>query len=235
VDRLLRHIDGYGPGVLDRTLVIYTSDNGFLWGEHGRTEKFAPYLPSVRVPLMMRWPGHIAGGVDRRLASTVDIMPTILQAAGVPPDREAAPLDGRSLLTSAVGANRVVYSEYWEDRINSWIPTWAASFDGRLHYIEYYDASNRITFTELYDVASDPTEDVNLAHRDAMAPTIWVLHRRLVAFRRCAGATCQPHPRPSPPAITPSPPLTPSSPFTPSLPFTSSPGGTPPSSAPPSG
>jgi arylsulfatase A-like enzyme len=206
VDRLLRRIDGYGPGVLDRTLVIYTSDNGFLWGEHGRTEKFAPYLPSVRVPMLIRWPGRIAAGVDHRLASTVDIMPTVLQAAGVRPDREAHPLDGRSLLAPATGAARVVYSEYWLDRVNSWIPTWAASFDGRLHYVEYYDASNRLTFTELYDVVRDPTEDLNLAHRDDMAATVAVLHRRLVAFRHCAGPTCRPRPRhPSPSPSAPSP------------------------------
>jgi arylsulfatase A-like enzyme len=193
VDGLLRHIDSYGPGVLDRTLVIYTSDNGFLWGEHGRTEKFAPYLPSVRVPMLMRWPsGQLEAGVDRRFASTVDIMPTILQAAGVARDAEAPPLDGRSLLASAAGADRVVYSEYWYDRINSWIPTWAASFDGRLHYVEYYGTNNKLSFTELYDVARDPTEDLNLAHRDDMASTIATLHRRLVAFRTCGGAACWP-------------------------------------------
>jgi len=165
----------------------------------------------------MRWPGHVEAGVDRRLASTVDIMPTILEAAGVRPDREVAALDGRSLLAPADGADRVVHSEYWEDRINSWIPTWAASFDGRVHYIEYYDAAGMLTFTELYDVAHDPTEDLNLARRDDMAPTVATLHQRLAAFRTCAGATCHQQALPSGPASTPSP------------------GGTPPSAAPPSG
>ena len=51
-------------GVLDNTLVIFSSDNGYMWGEHGRWEKFVPYEPSIRVPLLVRWPGHFAAGTD---------------------------------------------------------------------------------------------------------------------------------------------------------------------------
>jgi arylsulfatase A-like enzyme len=219
VDGLLRRINGYGPGVLDRTLVIFTSDNGYLWGEHGRTEKFAPYLPSVRVPLLMRWPaGHVTAGVDRRLASTVDIMPTVLEAAGIPVDADAPPLDGRSLLRPVAADHDVVYSEYWEDRINSWIPTWAASYDGRLHYVEYFDVNEQLTFRELYDVARDPTEDVNLALRDDMRTTVALLHRRLVAFRNCKGTTCHPGAHSPGPHTSGSAPPSPSAHPTPGLP-----------------
>ena len=86
-------------GVLDDTLVILSSDNGFSWGEHGRMSKFVPYEPSMRVPLLVRWPGHIAAGTDAtRLVSYVDILPTILQAANVTLPAGAPPLDGESLL-----------------------------------------------------------------------------------------------------------------------------------------
>jgi len=53
-------------GVLDNTLVILSSDNGYMWGEHSRTEKFVVYDPSVRVPLFVRWPGHISATTGKR-------------------------------------------------------------------------------------------------------------------------------------------------------------------------
>ena len=71
-------------GVLDNTLVILSSDNGYMWGEHGRWEKFVPYEPSIRVPLWMRWPGHLAAGTDStRMVSYLDLLPTMLEAAGI--------------------------------------------------------------------------------------------------------------------------------------------------------
>ena len=61
-------------GVLANTLVIFSSDNGYNWGEHGRTEKFVAYEPSLRVPLWMRWPGHFAAATDTsRIVSYIDI------------------------------------------------------------------------------------------------------------------------------------------------------------------
>ena len=83
------------------TLAFFLSDNGFLWGEHGARSKGYPYGPGVQVPLLLRWPGHIRkGSVDRRLTATVDVTPTILDAADVDPD-PAVPLDGRPLLDRA--------------------------------------------------------------------------------------------------------------------------------------
>jgi Sulfatase len=55
VDRLMRHLQATGE--LANTLVIFTSDNGFLQGEHRTTEKFLPYRKAVEVPFLIRWPG----------------------------------------------------------------------------------------------------------------------------------------------------------------------------------
>ena len=85
-------------GVLNNTLVILSSDNGYMWGEHGRWEKFVPYEPSIRVPLLVRWPGRIIAGTDSaRIVSYLDLLPTMLEAAGVPMP-STPPLDGESLL-----------------------------------------------------------------------------------------------------------------------------------------
>ena len=91
--RTLMSVDDLVDGVfgaLDRlgetrdTLAIFTSDNGFFWGEHGLSDKRLPYLPSTRVPLLVRWPGRVEPGTrDGRLVANVDVAPTILDAAGV--------------------------------------------------------------------------------------------------------------------------------------------------------
>src|SRR5918995_958803 len=78
------------------TLVIFTSDNGYLLGEHRvPSGKVLPYEPSIRVPLLMRGPGVPRGAVRRDLVWNGDLAPTILDAAGA-----TAPfaLDGRPLL-----------------------------------------------------------------------------------------------------------------------------------------
>ena len=86
--------------------MLYTSDNGYLWGEHHlggdyglAVQKRYPYTESVRVPLFMRWDGHIQPGTQPMLepTATVDIVPTVLQAAGIQADY---PLDGHSMLST---------------------------------------------------------------------------------------------------------------------------------------
>jgi N-acetylglucosamine-6-sulfatase len=155
VDALLRQLAA--DGELANTLVILTSDNGYQWGEHGWTAKFLPYLPSVRVPLLMRWDGHLAAGTDNRLATVVDLAPTMLAAAGVPVPRR----DGRSLLGPPGHGD--LYSEYFRDPANgNGIPTWAALYDGGRHYVETYGPDGARTFREYYDLRSDPGENLNL-------------------------------------------------------------------------
>ena len=111
VQRIFDELDAMGE--TSDTLAIFTSDNGYLWGEHriGEEKRF-PYTESVGVPFLMRWPGHVsAGAVDDRLAANVDILPTILDAAGVVPAL-LYPLDGRSLLTSTSRHRQLL--EYWK-------------------------------------------------------------------------------------------------------------------------
>jgi arylsulfatase A-like enzyme len=133
------------------TLVIFVSDNGFLWGEHGYTSKRVPYPESVDVPLFMRWPGRLEPGtVDARPTANVDIAPTILDAAGIAPD-PAYPMDGRSVFTSHVREQR--FMEYWTE--DDPVPTWASIRTNDLQYVEYYDAGGAIVFREYYDLASD--------------------------------------------------------------------------------
>ncbi|MGH3507276.1 MAG: sulfatase family protein, partial [Nocardioidaceae bacterium] len=81
-------------GELDNTLVIFTSDNGYLLGEHRVEGKILGYEPSLRVPILVRGPGFPADTDLKATATTIDIAATIVAAAGAEP---GLPLDGQDL------------------------------------------------------------------------------------------------------------------------------------------
>ena len=144
-------------GETEDTLAIFMSDNGFLWGEHGLTQKIRPYTSSAEVPFLVRWPGHVApGAVDERLVANIDIAPTVLEAAGVEP---AHAYDGRSFLEDERGR---VLLEQWK-RPDRTVPNWAATRGVGYLYVEYY-AEDRLVpaFREYYDLVDDPWELENL-------------------------------------------------------------------------
>jgi arylsulfatase A-like enzyme len=181
-------------GETSNTLAIFMSDNGFMWGEHGMRAKGDPYDPSVRVPMYMRWPGHVvAGATDGRLAANVDIAPTIADAVGgiAPP----VPMDGRSLLDPMQSRTRLL-TEHEGLRTEEDGPGygWAALRTPTSHYIEYYDAADhqRIVHREYYDLLADPFELENLLAdgNTANDPPTPALSAQLAADRECAGSGC---------------------------------------------
>jgi arylsulfatase A-like enzyme len=175
-------------GVLSRTLLIFTSDNGYLNGEHRvLSGKILPYEPSMRVPLLMRGPG-IPHGVRRsQLVWNGDLAPTILDATGA---RAAFPLDGRSLLPLArsrhVGRDRTILLEGPPARRTNGLPRFVGVRTPRYKYVEYLWGAR-----ELYDLQRDPDELDNLAG----VPTMWAVQARLARdlarLRGCAGAQCR--------------------------------------------
>ena len=84
VGRLLEALDR--DGLTENTIVVYTSDNGFFLGEHGLFDKRLMYEPSIRVPMLVRFPARVGGGVIDRshMVLNVDVAPTLLELAGVP-------------------------------------------------------------------------------------------------------------------------------------------------------
>ena len=168
------------------TIAIFLSDNGHLWGEHGVVGKRQPYRESVEVPLLVRWPGHVTPGtVDERIAATIDVAPTLIEAAGI--DAPGMAPDGRSLLTSE--PRRELLLEHWS---GGGVPTWASIWTQDHQYIEYYGAGGRVRFREFYDLASDPWQLRNRL-RDGTRrndPPTRALHKRLKEMRSCAGSAC---------------------------------------------
>jgi arylsulfatase A-like enzyme len=187
------------------TLAFYLSDNGYLWADHHlggdrntAGQKRLPYTPSVRVPFYARWPGHFPKGTrDPRLTGTVDIAPTVLDAAAISPDPTKPPLDGRSLLEPDT-RDRILL-EYWQGHASPWIQTWASIRTRQYQYVEYYgdDEATKI-FREYYDLATDPWQLRNLLAdgHPSNDPDLTALSAQLAADRACVGVGPGPSPCP---------------------------------------
>ena len=180
-------------GVLANTMVIFSSDNGYNWGEHGRWEKFVPYEPSIRVPLLVRWPGHFDPGSSPRTVSYVDLLPTMLEAAEFQLPVGAPRLDGESLLQPS--GRTTTYAEYYNDPANKNIPAWRMVRTSSAKFVLTYNAAGAVIAREYYNLATDPPENTNLlgdgnTANDPSPSTIRNLTTRLNAFATCAGAAC---------------------------------------------
>jgi arylsulfatase A-like enzyme len=113
------------------TLAFFVSDNGYFWFEHRLENKDLAYDPAVRIPFYARWPGHLSEGVSRRrIASLIDIAPTIYQAAGVVPDYA---VDGKSLLIP--NGRSYAFVEYFRDPQVD-IPDWRSYWTPREVFIQ---------------------------------------------------------------------------------------------------
>jgi arylsulfatase A-like enzyme len=181
VDRIIDRLKARGE--LAHTYVVFTSDNGFLNGEHRLPEgKVKPYEESIRVPLSIRGPGIPAGETASDMAINADLAPTITEIAGASP---GLAMDGRSLLRAArhprVESGRELLIE-------------AGDFRGirtqRYAYISYHSGAR-----ELYDLRLDPNQLTNVVGKPAYAEVAPRLADRLRRLGRCRGSGCRTHPR----------------------------------------
>jgi arylsulfatase A-like enzyme len=186
IERLFAELDELDED--EETLAFFLSDNGFLWGEHGLTQKRFPYGPSVRVPFYVRWPGQVTPGtLDDRLAANIDIAPTVYEAAGITPDYQP---DGRSLLGTD-GRDRLLL-EFWHTGRGA-LPSWASTITDRFQYVEYYsDQGLPAAVTEYYDLTVDPWQLDNLLGDSETGndPNVPMLSVQLSLDRSCEGTEC---------------------------------------------
>jgi arylsulfatase A-like enzyme len=158
-------------GVADNTVVMFTSDNGFLCGSHGYGSKVLPYEESSRVPLIIYDPRHANSGKELRCAAltgNVDFAPTILELAGV---KAPEGMDGKSLRPLYDDPKRKIREAL--PLINVWGPARVHSLavvTREMKYIywpwagEGFEASE-----EMYHTGDDPLEMTNLAPSDGYA------------------------------------------------------------------
>lgn len=146
-------------GRLENTLVIYTSDNGLLHGEHRWTRKEAPYEEAIRVPMVLRWDaaGWTPGQeLDGALALNVDLAPTIAVAAAI----SHPSMEGSSLLQLLRDPATPWRTDFLIEHMEGTnpVPTYCAIRSERWKYVRYSTGEE-----ELYELMIDPFELENLA------------------------------------------------------------------------
>jgi arylsulfatase A-like enzyme len=186
VGRLMDELKARGEA--DDTLVVFTSDNGFMLGEHGGVVgKDLPYPASSRIPLLLRWPGHMpAGRESTKLVANIDVPATLLDAAGV-----GRQTDGRSLLDGGRRSALFVESRgsYSEDRAPR-LPAFRSIRTPTYRYAEYYrHGTFELIFREYYDLTLDPWELENRAETLSDEQRA-ELSQLVEQYGRCKGRAC---------------------------------------------
>jgi arylsulfatase A-like enzyme len=163
---------------LENTFIVYTSDNGWSWGEHRMNNKYFPYDEALRVPFLVRWDGRLQRGVDDRIVANIDITATMFDAARVTPPY---PVDGRSLLRDR--RRNAILIESPRDTIT---PEYSSVWSPGEVFV-HFEAG----FDELYS-DDDPYQLNNVLARcdPAGCPNINPFLDLLAAWRRCSGLRC---------------------------------------------
>jgi N-acetylglucosamine-6-sulfatase len=189
IEMLLAVDDGLGRiiaalekrGTLDDTVVVFTSDHGYFYGEHGLSEeRRLAYEEAIRIPLIVRYPSRVrAGTTPAEMVLSLDVAPTLLELGGLTP---AATLQGRSLVPIFENAARDWRSsflvEYFSDTVFPRIRNmgYVAVRTTRHKYIQYNELEN---MNELYDLEADPHEEHNLIDEPEARPTRDRMHAEL--------------------------------------------------------
>ncbi|MCL5744138.1 MAG: sulfatase [Acidobacteria bacterium] len=185
VGRLLDYLDA--EGLAKNTIVIYTSDQGFFLGDHGYFDKRFMYEESLRMPFLVRYPGHIrAGSTNDDIVLNIDFAETFLDYAGlkIPSD-----MQGRSFRPVLEGHTpkdwrQSMYYRYWMHMTTHGVPAHYGIRTKQYKLIYYYGAERQhkgavATPTEpeweLFDMVKDPHEMKNLYNDPAYAGVIQTL------------------------------------------------------------
>ncbi len=176
--------------LLENTLIVFVADNGLRPGPARPTRqdarsKYSPFEDGLRTPILLRWDGRIQPADHPQAVSTVDLVPTILAAAGLA-DAIAPQMTGRSLLPSALGIEPLAAAPVF----GAIYPSDAASLDRpsrniRARWVRSGNfklivpgAADPLPL-QLFDLAQDPGETVNLAHAPTHAAIVTGLRRLL--------------------------------------------------------
>jgi arylsulfatase A-like enzyme len=192
VGRLLKYLED--SGLLENTIIVYTSDQGFYMGEHGWFDKRFMYEESFRTPLIIRYPGdNVPRGIESdALVQNIDYAPTFLDAAGVP---KPEVMSGASLLPLLGGQTpadwrEYLYYHYYDYPAVHQVRRQDGVRDTRYKLIHFYgegfgkDEGNDINCNELYDLQNDPNELHNLYGREEYREVGERLQKRLDQYRK---------------------------------------------------
>lgn len=157
-------------GLLDKTMIVFSSDNGLMWGEHGLYFKSKPYEESIRVPLIVRMPTVEKTTVSQIVSANLDIPTTILRLAG-----DETKTDGLDFYGLMKGVNirwreGLAFQIFNQDR-------WVAWRTDQYKYVKYENGE-----TEFYDLLNDPHELESKHNSTAFRPLMDEFEEKLAPF-----------------------------------------------------
>jgi uncharacterized sulfatase len=168
---LLRHLDQ--QGLAENTIVVYVTDNGWIQRPDGNNyapkSKQSQYDGGLRTPIMIRWPAKVKPQKSDSLAISIDLMPTLLRAAGLKP---TADMQGIDLLDEkAVKARKTIYGEcFTHNSMDLHRPAaslrWRWMIEGDWKLIVPAKQNEPDGTVELFNLAADPHEEKNLAETE---------------------------------------------------------------------
>jgi len=181
--RILEELDR--QGVLDNTLVIFTTDNGYFHAEHGLADKWYPHEESIRVPLIIRdprMPADRRGTINDDFTLSVDLAPTILAATGIP---APATMQGEEIAPLYLSKDKPAWRTdffYEHGPIGKVIPPSEALVrkDWKYMYWPQHD------YEQLFDLMSDPQEENDLARDPQHAERLGEMRSRFAELKAAA-------------------------------------------------
>ncbi len=184
VGRMLDYLDD--NGLTENTIVIYTSDQGFFLGDHNWYDKRFMYEESLRMPLLVRYPGEVAAGsTNADIVLNVDFAPTFLECAEAEiPER----VQGASICPLLAGETPsdwrdTMYYRYFMHQGGHNVYAHYGVRTRRHKLIYYYKAEPGPQEWELFDLEEDPHELMNVYGEARYAETVRVLQARLAELR----------------------------------------------------
>lgn len=178
-------------GVLDNTVIVFTSDNGLLLGQHRLPDaKIAPYEESIRVPFFVRGPGFNPGATVSSPVAHLDLAATFVELAGAEPGLVLDGIPLQNIVADPTGfADRALLLESPPDGTNI-IP----HFDGvrvpGYTYADYGVDGSGTPVRELYDLEADPYQLENKANDPAYQATMEALAGIADRLETCTGPAC---------------------------------------------
>ena len=177
-------------GQLDNTYIVFMGDNGYLLGQHAiQYGKYFPYEPALRIPTVIRGPGIPRNTVVNEMTFEFDIMPTVLELAGVKATR---PLDGVSLVDRLTEGKRLrsrtllLSSGPQQSASGTQLPLFDGVRTQRYAWWVYEDG-----FEEMYDLVKDPYQLDSVAYDPAYLHTKLALIGEWNRLQDCQGSECR--------------------------------------------
>ena len=166
----------------DNTIVIYSSDQGFYLGEHGWYDKRWMFEESLKMPFLVRWPGHIKpGSVSTRLIQNIDYAPTFLDIAGLDVPQGVQGTSLKTLFENPASDDwrDAIYYHYYEHGGEHQVPRHEGVRNDRYKLINFYSNDG----FNLYDLESDPQEMQDVSADPKYADVLAKMKKRLEELR----------------------------------------------------